>query len=267
MEPRWERGWVELAHADELPWEPMHGAGWPAGAEVRALSRDPASGALTGIVRLPPGYRREAGHHEGTAEFLVLAGALRVGGALRACGYYEYDPPRVTQERWVSDQGVELLFMARSGTPDFLPEPGQGDGTERLRLDTAAMEWIVTPVAGPPPGICVKPLRHVEETGQLAALVASVPEYDYPKLEFHDCIEEIYCVSGDIWLGNSGTMRAGSYLWRPPYITHGPFFSRGGCVLFLWVDETLVNHFVDDPRSSREDNRRRAEQERADTRR
>ena len=79
--------------------------------------------------------------------------------------------------------------------------------------------------------------------------------------EFHDCIEEIYCVSGDIWLGNSGTMGPGSYLWRPPYITHGPFRSESGCVLFLFVDETLINHFVDDPRSSQEKNRRRVETE------
>ena len=80
MQRGYERGWVELAHAPELPWEPAHGENWPFGAEVKVLSRDESSGALTGIVRLPEGYRRGAGHHEGATEYLVLSGGLRVGG-------------------------------------------------------------------------------------------------------------------------------------------------------------------------------------------
>lgn len=263
MQRGYERGWVELVHAPELPWEPAHGENWPVGAEVKVLSRDESSGALTGIVRLPEGYRRGAGHHEGATEYLVLSGGLRVGRALRGRGYYGYSPSGTNQEPWVSDEGAELLFMARDSTPDFVPKPGiVREDAGQIQLDTARIPWMITPVEGPPPGICVKLLRHVEETGELAALIANVPQFDYPKLEFHDCIEEIFCVSGDIWLGNAGAMRPGSYLWRPPYITHGPFYSEHGSVLFLWVDETLVNHFVDDPRSSREENRRRAQAER-----
>lgn len=257
-----EREWVELAHAPELAWEPGPGENWPVGADVKLLSRDEATGALTGILRLPEGYRRGAGHHEGETEYVVLSGGLSVGEALRGRGYYEYNPPGVGQEPWVSEEGAELLFMARESAPAFIPQPGlAGGGAGQIQLDTARMPWMITPVEGPPPGICVKWLRHIEETGELAAIISNVPQFDYPKLEFHHCIEEIFCISGDMWLGNSGTMRSGSYLWRPPYITHGPFYSESGAVLFLWVDETLVNHFVDDPRSSREENRRRAEAE------
>ncbi len=258
MEPRWERGWVELAHAGDVDWEPMPGDNWPVGAEVKTLSVDSTDGALTGIVRLPPGYRRGEGHHEGETEYFVLKGDLRVGETLRNGGYYQYNPPGTTQQSWVSEQGAELLFMARTGRPDFVPgSPSASDG--RLEIDTRRMDWIMTPIEGPPPGMCLKPLRHLEETGERVALLSTVPQYSYPKLEFHDCIEEIYCVSGDIWLGNSGTMRAGSYLWRPPYITHGPFYSEDGCTLLLFVDEELINHFVDDPRCSREENRRSVE--------
>ena len=88
----------------------------------------------------------------------------------------------------------------------------------------------------------------------MTALCSTVPHYDYPMLEFHDCIEEIFLIEGDIWLGNSGLMTAGSYLWRPAFITHGPFFSRTGALMLLWVPSTLVNHVPAVPESTPEEN-------------
>ena len=158
MESRWERGWVEPVHANEIAWEPMHGEGWPAGAELRTLSRDADSGALTGVVRLPQGYRRGAGSHAGETELYVQSGDLRVGDTLRGRGYYEYNPPGIAQEPWICDAGAELLFIDRTGTPDFIPG-AEGTTAGRVQLDTDAMPWQVTPVEGPPPGICVKMLR------------------------------------------------------------------------------------------------------------
>jgi hypothetical protein len=63
-----------------------------------------------------------------------------------------------------------------------------------------------------------------------------------------------HCIEGDVWLGNSGTMRPGSYLWRPPFITHGPFYSGTGCLLFGWVPSTLVNHLPTSALSTPEEN-------------
>ena len=36
----------------------------------------------------------------------------------------------------------------------------------------------------------MKILRSVEATGEMSALVANPPRYDYPQLEYHDCVEE-----------------------------------------------------------------------------
>ncbi len=254
MNERWERGWVEIVHAHELAWEPMRGENWPVGVELRVLSLDADSGALSGVLRVLAGYRRGPGGHAGETEFCVMSGDVRIGDTLRGRGYYEYDPPGTAQAAWTSDQGAELFFKASDGRPDFEPGLDGTSGAGRLELDTERMPWQVTPVEGPPPGICVKMLRMYESSGEFAALVSNVPRFDYPKLEFHDCIEEIFGLSGDIWLGNSGTLRAGSYIWRPPYITHGPFYSETGCMFYLWCDETLINHFVDDPSLSREAN-------------
>jgi hypothetical protein len=85
-------------------------------------------------------------------------------------------------------------------------------------------------------------------------LVSNVRHYDYPMLEFHDCVEEIFLIEGDIWLGNSGLMRDGSYFWRPPFITHGPFFSETGAVMLVWVPSSLVNHVPANAASTPEEN-------------
>lgn len=64
--------------------------------------------------------------------------------------------------------------------------------------------------------------------------------------------------SGDIRLGNSGLMAKGCYFWRPPYIAHGPFFSTAGMLALITVDSPLINHFVDDPWRTIEENRAEA---------
>lgn len=248
------RGHVELAHAPEIAECEIPASGWPAGAAVKLLSLDEETGAFTGIVRLPPGYRRPAGHAACETELYVLGGSLRLGDRMRGTGYYEYSPPGAGQPPWSTEEGAEVLFFARGRRPDFTAGAGLDGAGDRIECDTEGLEWMVSPVEGPPEGMVIKILRHVEETGELTALCSNVPQYDYPMLEFHDCIEEIYLIDGDIRLGNSGLMTAGSYLWRPPFITHGPFFSSAGSLMFLWVPSTLVNHVPRDPESSPEEN-------------
>ena len=61
-------------------------------------------------------------------------------------------------------------------------------------------------------------------------------------------------IEGDIWLGNSGVMRDGSYFWRPPFITHGPFYSETGALMLVWVPSSLVNHVPESAASTPEEN-------------
>jgi hypothetical protein len=248
------RGHVEFAHAPEVSEQTLPAAGWPAGATARVLSTDSGTGAFSGVVSLPPGYRRPAGHFRTETECLVLSGSVRVDEESRGVGYYEYAPAGSDHAPWSTETGAELLLLARGGRADF-HSAASGNGREgRIELETERMEWIVSPVPGPPEGMVLKILRHVESTGEMTALCSSVPHYDYPMLEFHDCVEEIYLIEGDIWLGNSGLMTAGSYLWRPPFITHGPFFSRTGALMLVWVPSTLVNHVPAAPESTPEEN-------------
>ena len=97
----------------------------------------------------------------------------------------------------------------------------------------------------------------------MSALVWSPPASAHPKIEFHDTVEEMLLVTGDITLGNSGRMHRHSYFWRPPYITHGPFHSETGSIMYLYSDGPLRNFFTDDPQQSMEANFRQAEEERS----
>ena len=53
----------------------------------------------------------------------------------------------------------------------------------------------------------------------------------------HDYWEEVYLVSGDLTVGNDAqgnggeNYTAGTYACRPPGAAHGPFKSKGGCLL------------------------------------
>jgi hypothetical protein len=258
------RGWVELAHAGQTEPVPMVGADWPVGPTIRILSQDPGTGAVTGVVRVPAGYRRPAGHHASGVDFFVLDGALRIGDAVRQSGYYEYQPPGCTQESWTADQDCELLFMSQAA-PDWVPSTGTGDPTYRVQVDSTVMDWTEQRIVpGPPAGLARKVLRGADALGERVSLCGNVPRWDYPKLEFHDCVEEIYCISGDLWLGNCGTMYGGSYLWRPEYITHGPFYSHEGSLILVKVPSRLINHFTEDPRATPEENRAQAEREYAE---
>lgn len=252
------RGHVELLNADDVAATEIAAGGWPAGTSTLVLSRDPDDGAFSGILRLPAGYRRGAGHVQADGDLLVVAGGLRIGDADRGVGHYEYHPPGSGQQEWVvGEQGCEL-FVKVSGVPDFVPDGSSTAADGHVAFDTTRLDWIVTPVDGPPAGIVVKLLRTNEATGEMAALVANPPRYDYPQLEYHDCIEEMYCVGGDMRLGNSGLMTERSYFWRPAYVTHGPFYSHTGALLFLWVASTLLNHYVEDPRRTPAENRAEA---------
>ena len=253
------RAHIEQIHRDDVPWGPLRAEGWPAGLEAKILSRDPQTGDLTAILRLPPGWTRPAGHSPADIDLFVLAGSLRVGDSLRGAGYYEWSPPGATQPAWTAgDDGAELIVFAPRARPDFAAGPGPGDASGRIQIDTTRMDWAHTVIPGPPPGMFIKLLRYVESTGEGLFLASTVPHYDYPMIEYHDCVEEAYMVSGDIRLQNSGNMTKGSYFWRPPYVAHGPFFSLEGMLALIYIDSPLINHFIDDPRRTVEENRAEA---------
>jgi hypothetical protein len=248
---------LEHVHSPELSFEPVGWPGWPAGAVVKELSRDAESGAVTSLLELPAGYRMPAGSFGADRELLVLEGSLRIGGDERRRLYYDFAPSAAAVEPLEAPEGAVLLLMARTGPPDF--SPGAGAASEgRVQVDPDELRWEPNPFADGPPGARVLVLRHVPETGEMSALVRDGTD-PYPVYEFHDCVEEVFMIEGDLTLGNSGEMRAGSYFWRPEYITHGLGTSESGSFYYVYVDKELVNHRTDGFHRTPEENRRQVE--------
>lgn len=270
---------AEIVHESDVAAVGLPYTGWPGGERARILSADPATGALSAIVELQPGYARPAGSQAARTELVVLGGELRIGEAIGRYGTFSSVPEGVADGAWSAPGGATVFLMTR-GRADFKPSLAAspaGDtaagGTAtadpnspgRILLDAHRLPWVGQATAGPPPGIFSKRLRFHEATGERVFLCAMVPRYDYPQIEFHECAEESYVIRGDVRMGTSGLMVAGSYFWRPAYITHGPFFTTDGFVAVMYVDGTLVNHYVDDPRRTPAENRAEAAAKRAAT--
>lgn len=254
------RGHIELLHARDLEDAEFAAVCWPFGTRARMLSRDEdPAGGLTAVLRLPAGFYRVAGSLGCDSQFVILAGSLWIDKTPRVSGYYEFDPAGSGQAVWSTNEPCELLIKIE-GAPDFIPGAAPVSD-ERISLDTSRMPWQMNPVPGAATGLTHKSLRFVEETGEMTALVANPPRFDYPALEFHDCVEEMYMIEGDIRLANSGRMDTGTYFWRPGYITHGPFYSHGGALMFLWTSSTLVNHVPPTPATTPAENLEQARRE------
>jgi len=100
--------------------------------------------------------------------------------------------------------------------------------------------WATPP--GYPVGIEQKVLAgYLDEKGKRgnrSRLLRFAPGVFTTKPFEHDYYEEVYLVSGDLIVGNDASGNGGetfepnTYACRPPGTPHGPFKSKGGCLLF-----------------------------------
>src|SRR5262249_47632140 len=72
--------YVGFFNERDLTWRPFEAEGIPAGVEVKLLSRDSKSGAVSLIARFSAGWRRGAsGYHASDMELFLLKGAIKIG--------------------------------------------------------------------------------------------------------------------------------------------------------------------------------------------
>jgi hypothetical protein len=246
------RGHIEIIEAVEQPTLDLVQFGWTCDSTGHLLSRDDESEAVTMLLQLPRGYRRWAGTHEMTCELYILSGHMSIGHVVLGAGAYQLVPGGTMQGEWRADEGC-TVWIKTDGSPNFLPAQGEQRPLP-APIDTATQDWILSPIPGPPCGLLLKPLRVDHETGSSTFLSGIVPQYHYPFIEYHRCVEECFLIRGDIRLGTSGLMTAGSYFYRPPYVSHGPFYSHAGMLGLLSTDGALDNHYISDPFRTPEQN-------------
>ncbi len=220
------------------------------GLSRRALSEDTETGASTARVRATADWSGEPGQLDGSVELFVVGGQVRVG---------ETQLGRLGYARLASDTpvaagvGAEFLVMAD-------PARAADEPAAALAVDGEALDWEKE-LHGAPAGVGVKVFRSADDPGPVTLLVGNIPHYDSGP-EFHECPEEIFVLEGDV--GNETVaVRPGDYLWRPEYITHGPYRSDTGLLVFLRGHGELVAHWMDDPEATPEQNRAYAQAQRS----
>lgn len=249
------RAHVEHIHAPQIEVQPLWWPGWPGGAQVKLLSEDDVSGALTSLMLLPEGYARPAGRLHSDQELLVLSGSLAVGDVTMDRLTYRYVAPEMSEARWDVLEDAELLYMTRSGKPDLFTGNELTDGAGVLHIASAELPWKAVPFPGGPPGVEVALLRIDPVSAEVSMLARGNGPRTHHHWEYHDCTEEAYMIEGDITIGPGGLMSPGTYFWRPPYYTHGWSSSETTSLLYVHTGGQLINHYADSADRTPEENR------------
>ena len=237
---------IEFIQQQDLEWETVAMTpGMPA-VQRKMLSEDDNDGGFTALVQMDESWQTaQPLVVEPAQEFFVLTGSLQIqtimnpfdlkeGGYLRLEGGVEFNLK--------AGQPCELLWMADSRlSPVTAKSDSAGSATF---VDSSALAWETPWVKGPDPGLRIKLLWLDEETGAYSRLIMAKPDWQERRQEHHDCIEEVYVISGDMTMGKDGEMTAGGYIWRPARIKHGPMHTRGGGVMFIRTDGPLVNYYT-----------------------
>jgi hypothetical protein len=100
--------------------------------------------------------------------------------------------------------------------------------------------WEVPP--GYPPGfyqkVLASDLDEVRKRGSRTRLLRIDAGAFSTEPFVHDHWEEVYLLQGDLIVGNDSagqgreSFAAPTYACRPPGVRHGPFSSRGGCMMY-----------------------------------
>jgi len=117
-----------------------------------------------------------------------------------------------------------------------------GDLASRY-VDVDSLEWKATPT----PGIDMKVLLDVPETGILTALFRWAPGTRLP-LHEHVEIEQTYVLSGSI-VDDEGEVREGNYVWRPKGNRHIASSPNGALVISFFLKP---NRFLEGAFAGRE---------------
>ena len=244
---------IMFIQAQCLPWQRGLYAPGRDDVEWKLLSIDEAGTDSTGIVRYPPGWRRDAVHYvTAHEEFLVLDGALRINDRVYEKHTYGFLPAGFPRASAGSTDGAVLLTMFYDR-----PEGRAGEPPAGLCDSRRLVEYVNPLLMDRDPGlvdpqlskgVAIKPLRQDPDTGEVSFLYCSPPHRVPPGMKkpqwTHPMVEELYCLYGEYVWGDCGRMGPGGYSWWREDVYHGPAGTDTGYNLFVrTVNGPLVNTF------------------------
>ncbi len=234
------------------------------GADYKTLSLDTDNGACTLKVRFNNGFKRKPGLCYSDMELFVLGGEMKLGAETLREGHFMFVPAGVALEAIEVPEGCETLMFFNDSEPHF----EESDANHDLALLAGMVSvnayedrpWsggsIVSPSVAT--GCMIKLLRYDPITEAMTFLYCMTPEFMQDNISYHDCAEESYHIWGTSWMMQFGELPTGGYFWRPPYINHGSFRSKLGCIALGRTDSKLHNYFHFNPWSNPNENLQRA---------
>ena len=256
---------VEFVHENDLLWHPAelpHGVG---DARQKNLSYDEEDGSASLRVDFFSDWSRPAGLHAALTEWYVLKGKVIIGDQKLGEGDYWCAPKGVLTPTITVTQGTQILLFREYGTWEFTPSdqhaPDKPDHAELVVMSTSRMEWydVEDPNNGSPmnfdrggtpvPGLFIKLLYRDPETGFYTRLIKAKPGWKEHPLAHHPVFEEAYMLDGEFEY-NYGSMKRGSYFFRPAGVRHGDFVAgeKDGFTFILRCDGDLVDWYTDNAR-------------------
>jgi hypothetical protein len=228
---------IEWIQAQALSWQSEI---LPArdGAEAKILSRDEESGALTCILRYPPGYRRGPEWLSADEEFWVLDGAVEVDGLAYGEHCYAHLPREMPRSGFAAPDGAVVLTFFSAMPVATGGGVGRDFDERRLvrRIDAADNVWdgdfAAMGLESMRSTARMRTLRQDPDSGEITYLTATIPFRLGQRSERHPVVQEFFLLSGEL-AGDRGTMQAGAYCWRPPMVKHAPYGSWTGTLLLF----------------------------------
>lgn len=240
---------IEFLQNQSLPWEPEE---LLPGAWTRVLSEDDETGACSLLSRMDPGLHFEQGSRiAADEEFYVLSGCYYLNGYEYAAGCYGFYPAGHPRAGAYSSEGAVILrfFDAspRLMSPDEAVPEDRAPAIPfidafRMVWDRSVFDHRLNHLAAGRKILRIDPVTEQKTFLFMTAPQTHPTNWRGPQ-EHHPTPEEAFLIAGDL-TGEYGTMRPGSYFWRPPGIPHGPYGSRGGSLcLIRFVGGAHVNHW------------------------
>ncbi|MDA0368763.1 MAG: DUF4437 domain-containing protein [Proteobacteria bacterium] len=226
---------TEFLQAQWLPWQSDTLLPHLSGVAHRVLSHDDKTGAMSALLRFPPGWVANelppCTLHE---EIYTLDGALGVNEVFFAADFYGFLPAGFPRHRATAPQGaVALAFY----TPAAKPSDGYDHARWVPRTDVFSAIW---PAAEPHHGLDLaahqaraRVLWSDPNSGAQTIIVGYPPVWQAATIETQTVDAEYYVLAGECTVSGRGTMTPGAYIWRPKGAPRVPMAARTGTVFLI----------------------------------
>ncbi|MDO9441870.1 MAG: cupin domain-containing protein [Beijerinckiaceae bacterium] len=226
---------IDFIQAQNLPWQSAERFGF-SGAQVKILSEDDSSGAVSCVLSLPGGAVRAAGALPFDEEIYILDGIVSFGAESYGEHAYGFLPNGFSDNDLSSEGPAHLLYFRcdRRDAPETDAEKTASRLVRKTDLTKGAWDGNFDKfgLGSMATTARTRVLREDPDTQETTYLTATIAFRQGERAERHPITQEFFLLSGEL-CGEFGAMQGGAYCFRPPMHKHAPYGSVTGAVIFF----------------------------------